>query len=286
MRLRTLLAGLIIATLTGCAGTERAAALPAATQAAPPDINQLLSPDNDKPAGMSDTRYQMLTETGQTLGFRGGRAQRAWELRQALETRDSSLNALYDFRPLLSPEGWLPPVIDEARDVAHITGEQIRTANTVWSIVVPERFVSNPPGWRSWLLTGLSTETTAPDPAVIPEDSDQRKVWERAVRKGWEDGRVAADHILEANFNRLARDYRGMMLYALLRRQGMISGPQVTDTVQSVTGTRDKLVTGDRVRRLKTHAGFELNKTHWRPAVTPSMSPAITPATLPASTRE
>ncbi len=64
---------------------------------------------------------------------------------------ESTLNALYDFRPLISPEGWLPPVIDEAQDVAHITPDQIRTSSRVWTIIRPERFVSNPPGWRDWL---------------------------------------------------------------------------------------------------------------------------------------
>ena len=54
---------------------------------------------------------------GRTLGFRGGKAQRSWELIQALNARESTLNALYDFRPLISKEGWLPPVIDEAQDV-------------------------------------------------------------------------------------------------------------------------------------------------------------------------
>ncbi|MGK3687199.1 type IV secretory system conjugative DNA transfer family protein, partial [Escherichia coli] len=42
-------------------------------------------------------------------------AQRSWELIQALNARESTLNALYDFRPLISREGWLPPVIDEAQ---------------------------------------------------------------------------------------------------------------------------------------------------------------------------
>ena len=44
-------------------------------------------------------RRQMLTDAGRTLGFRGGKAQRSWELIQALECPGNTLNALYDFRP-------------------------------------------------------------------------------------------------------------------------------------------------------------------------------------------
>lgn len=179
----------------------------------------------------------MLTDAGKTLGFRGGKAQRSWELIQALNARESTLNALYDFRPLISPEGWLPPVIDEAQDVAHITPDQIRTSSRVWTIIRPERFVSNPPGWRDWLLRGLSTTATpGTEGSVVPEDSVQRKVWETALRQGWQEGRQNADLTLEANQKTLTRDYRGMMLYSLLWRQGMITRPDVSDQMQTVTG--------------------------------------------------
>lgn len=253
--------------LTGCVGSRPAP--PTDAGVPPPDMQAWLSPERQRPDGISETRWQMLTDAGKTLGFRGGKAQRAWELIQALNTRESTLNALYDFRPLISPEGWLPPVIDEAQDVAHITPDQIRTASKVWTIIRPERFVSNPPGWRSWLLRGLSTTATpGTEGLVVPEDSAQRRVWEDALKKGWQEGRENADLTLEASMNQLNRDYRGMMLYSLLWRQGMITRPEVTDQQQTVTGSGQKLVTGDRVRRLKTHAAFDLQKSRWRPSVT------------------
>ncbi|EJF0241873.1 type IV secretory system conjugative DNA transfer family protein [Salmonella enterica subsp. enterica serovar Liverpool] len=253
--------------LTGCARTPPPAQPD--SSAAPPDLNTWLHPQEKHHGGISDTRWQMLTEAGKTLGFRGGKAQRSWELTQALMARDSTLSALFDFRPLISPEGWLPPVVDEAQDVAHITPDQIRTSSRVWSIIRPERFVSNPPGWRDWLLKGLATTATpGTEGRVVPEDSAQRDVWETALRQGWKEGRENADMTLEANMNRLTRDYRGMMLYALLWRQGMITRPEVAEQMQTVTGTGQKMITGDRVRRLKTHAAFELQKSRWRPSVT------------------
>lgn len=239
-----------------------------ATTAPPPDINAWLTPQNERPEGVSDTRWQMLSDAGRTLGFRGGKAQRSWELIQALNSRDSTLSALFDFRPLISPEGWLPPVIDEAKDVAHITQDQIRTSSHVWSIVRPERFVSNPPSWRDWMMKGMATSATpGTEGSVVPEDSTQRKIWENAMRQGWQEGRENADLTLEANMNRLTRDYKGMMLYSLLWKQGMITRPEIVDQSQTVTGNGKKMVTGDRVRRLKTHATFDLQKNHWRPTV-------------------
>lgn len=253
--------------LTGCAGTT--GRIPAEKGAEPPDMQAWLHPERQRPDGLSETRWQMLTEAGKTMGFRGGKAQRAWELTQALNARESTLNALYDFRPLISPDGWLPPVITEAQDVAHITPDQIRTSSKVWTIARPERFVSNPPGWRNWLLRGLATTATpGTEGLVTPENGTQREVWENALRQGWHEGRENADLTLEANMKQLTRDYNGMMLYSLLWRQGMISRPEVTEQRQTVTGTGNKMITGDRVRRLKTHATFELQKSRWRPAIT------------------
>jgi defect-in-organelle-trafficking protein DotC len=125
----------------------------------------------------------MLTDAGRTLGFRR-KIPAGMGVNPGTQRPRIHLNALYDFRPLISPEGWLPPVIDEAQDVAHITPDQIRTASKVWTIIRPERFVSNPPSWRSWLLRGLATTATpGTEGLVVPEDSAQRKVWEDALKK-------------------------------------------------------------------------------------------------------
>ncbi|MEB0222131.1 type IV secretory system conjugative DNA transfer family protein, partial [Pseudomonas sp. AB12(2023)] len=40
-----------------------------------------------------------------------------------------------------------------------------------------------------------------------------------------------------------------------------------TDQQQTVTGDRQKLTTGDRVRTLKENAGFIPDKTQWRPVI-------------------
>lgn len=236
--------------------------------APPPGVDHYLNADEESKSDITDARAQIIREAGRTVGFRGGKAQRAYELTEALKSRESTLNALYDFRTLISAEGWLPPVIDEAQDVAHITPDQIRTASHVYQILIPERFVSNPPSWRTWLLAGLSTAATAgPESGILPKNSDEKEIWRKAIEKGWQDGREGADHTLEANFNRLTRDYRGMLLYSTLLRQGFISRPEISDEQQTVSGNRQKLVTGDRVRRLREHAGFTPEKRNWKPVI-------------------
>ncbi|MNY81419.1 hypothetical protein D3C86_2229760 [compost metagenome] len=47
----------------------------------------------------------------------------------------------------------------------------------------------------------------------------------------------------------------------------MITPPVVSEQLQSVTGSKDKLMLGDKVRDLKQRAGFELDKKRWKPTI-------------------
>ncbi|WP_413484612.1 type IV secretion system DotC family protein [Morganella psychrotolerans] len=236
-------------------------------QVKPAGINQYLSRTVSS-SDISITKYQLLTEAGKTVGFRGGKAERSFEIQDVLERKSPTLDRLYDFRILISNQGWLPPVIDEAIDVAHISSDQIRTANKVYEILQPARFVSNPPSWRRWLLIGLSSiPEIGPESDVLTENSEQKRVWKNAVRQGWLEGRESADFILEANFNRLTRDYKGMLIYSQLLRQGFITAPIVSDQQQTVSGDKQKLTTGERLRKLKQPAEFVTDKTKWRPVI-------------------
>ncbi|MHA3670807.1 type IV secretory system conjugative DNA transfer family protein [Yersinia enterocolitica] len=233
----------------------------------PPDINAYLSPKAADKHGLNDTLWQLLNDAGQTVGFRGGKAQRAWELQQALSIQNDDLNRLYTFAPLISRQGWLPPVIVAAESLANITDNQIRTANKTYTILVKERFVSNLPSWRQYLLAGLAVNTDIPT-EIAPKNGAEEKVWRAAIEKGWQEGRESADRTLESNFNRLTRDYAGMVRYSTLVQQGMITLPVVSEQLQSVTGSQDKLMLGDKVRDLKQRAGFELDKKRWKPTIT------------------
>ncbi len=251
------------------AGMLLCSLFPAQAEDAPPaDMATYLEPGTNDHAGISDTVYQMLNDAGRTVGFQGGKAQRAYELRQALTTREATLSAVYDFRPLISRQGYLPPVIDQATDLAHITPDQIRTAYRTYTLLVPARFVSNPPSWRHWLLPGLaSNRVPTPDASVRPKNGDEEDVWQNAIKAGWDEGRVAADRTLEANFNRLTRDYTGMLRYSTLLQTGLIEAPSVTEEQQSVTGNHDQLLVGDKVKRIKEPAGFIIDKHRWKPVV-------------------
>lgn len=230
-------------------------------------INQKSISDEDKEGNF---RLRVIKDTAYTLGFRGGVVNKSNELISILNSRADKLDLIFNFSSLISEDGVLPPVIVEASDVATFSKDQIRVANHLYKIKIEERFVSNPPTWLDYLFTGLSTKFTddyIPE-GIKPKNNKEMKVWKESVKSGWEDGQKFAIDILEANFNRLVRDYTGMMRYSELLQQRMITKSKTARSVAVITGDKKQIILGDELQRLIEKASFELDVDKWRPAST------------------
>ena len=269
---------LLVADMAHAAETPTPAAASAPTAQAlgvpspedkPVTLDSLLNLPSQASTGLSDLRLQMLTEAGKTVGFRGGMAARSRVLRDALNARAERLDTIFQFSPLINRNGTIPPVIVEARDLSSLSSDQIRTANRVYKIEKEERFVSIPPTWRDYLFVGLLIKggVDLPTFETRPKNSKEETVLRDAVKKGWDAGEQQADAILAANFNRLTRDYTGMLRYSTLLQEGMISTTRVAESRQTVTGDGQQLMLGDTLRRVTSRATFEMNPNNWRPAV-------------------
>jgi defect-in-organelle-trafficking protein DotC len=248
-------------------------------------LDSLMNPTSEASTGVNSLRAQLLADGGRTVGFRGGLAARAQDLIGGLRLRERALDVQYEFGSLVNPSGMLPPVIVESRDVAAFTPDQIRTANRVYKKERDERFVSVPPTWRDYLLVGLPTQTNIDLPVMEarPVDSAEMKIWQEAVKQGWQEGADQALAILDANFNRLTRDYKGMLLYSTLLQQGMVGQSQVAESQQTVTGDGGQLTLGDKMRRLVGKAEFQVDAARWRPTIKVGALPPP-PAPVPAQT--
>ena len=242
-------------------------------------LEALLNPPSKASSGVTDLRAQMLTDAGKTLGFRGGMAARARVLADALTARAAQLDAIFLFSPLINKNGTIPPVIVEARDVASFSPEQIRTATRVYKIEKDERFVSVPPTWRDYLFVGLPVkgEIDLPTFQARPQDGKEEVIWKGAVTAGWKEGETQADAILAANFNRLTRDYSGMLMYSTLLQQGMVSTTRVAESQQTVSSDGKVLILGEKLRRVTKKATFESDASKWRPTIgrTKQMAPNV-----------
>jgi defect-in-organelle-trafficking protein DotC len=231
-------------------------------------LEALLDVPSKAGTGVNSLRAQMVGDAGRTVGFRSGMLNRSRALAKGLDSRVAELDALFQFSTLIRTDGTLPPVIVEAIDVASFGPDQFRVAGHVYRIEKAERFVSVPPTWRNYLLAGLSMNEKVELPVLEarPQDAKEMLVWRDAVRHGWDQGEKQADAVLDANFNRLTRDYTGMILYSPLLAQGMIMPNTVAVSTQAVTGDGQKIVVNDTLRRLTSKARFETNIDKWRRA--------------------
>ena len=244
---------------------------------APASLDDLLNPVSEATTGVSDLRIQMLTEAARTVGFRGGLAERAAVLKEALDSRAARLDTIFQFSMVMNSNGTVPPVIVEARDLSSVSSDQIRTANRVYKIVREERFAAVPPTWRDYLLVGLVAKNDGvelPDFAIRPKNGEEESIWKAGVRRGWEEGQKQAQAILAANFNRLTRDYVGMLRYSTLIQMGMISTTKVAESSQTVTGDSKQLMLGDTLKRVTSRAAFQPDAGKWRPTVNLNASEA------------
>lgn len=249
---------------------------PDSPQLAPPTLDALSNPESRVTTGVSPLRAQMLRDAAKTVGFRGGLSARACDLRRALDGRARGLETMFQFSPLVSKNGTIPPVIVAAENAAAFSADQIRTAHHVYKIEREERFASVPPTWRDYLTIGLPSrpEVELPDVHARPQDANEQALWKTAVEEGWGEGRQQADAILTANFNRLIRDYSGMMLYSTLLQQGIISSTRVAESRQTLTGDQRQIVLGDALRRITRRAAFETDPQKWRPTIETQASPS------------
>ncbi len=246
-------------------------------------LESLLRVRAPAPTALNGIRTTMLRDAGRKLGFRAGLKARGTEIQRQLEARASSLDKIFQFSTLVTPDGVLPPVVDQAIDVATFAVGQVRTADLVLRIVREERFVALPPSWRDYLVTGLMFKNIdLPDPEAQPKNDAEADTWRRAVRIGWEEGTSQADAILAANFNRLTRDYTGMLTYSTLLQQGMIRRTQVGEGFRAVAGDTVELHIGERLRRIVDRAALEVDEARWRAAITPASNrPRATTAAGP-----
>ncbi|WP_181962495.1 type IV secretory system conjugative DNA transfer family protein, partial [Klebsiella pneumoniae] len=59
----------------------------------------------------------------------------------------------------------------------------------------------------------------------------------------------------------------GMLRYSTLLQQGMIKAPVITQQQQTVTGDKNRLMLGDKTKRMKQQAEFDINKRSWKPTI-------------------
>lgn len=235
------------------------------------DLKQMtVGPEAQSEAEIPSIRRQAIIEVAVSLGARSGLLCRAQELLDEVRKNESAFDMTFDFTALVLQGGVMPPVIDEGRNaVVQEEPDMIRTADRIYKVVRPERFVIVVPTWRDYLYVGLMGLTPAerPHDAIIPKNEAERAVWGGSLEKGWATGVKQADEIYLENMARLKRDFEGMVRYRLLLAKGMVTPPRLASSHAVAKGDKREMTVNDSVHVITEHGGLETNAKRWRPVV-------------------
>ena len=215
-----------------------------------------------KDTAVSLMRPSAIREAAQLVTFQTAIAWRYKQLVTATEAHSAIMDTAFNFGPLLMTQGdalILPPVLTRAGASMRIeSGETATAAQTSYELLAPARYVSVAPTWREFLMADAFPEPEKPNPAVMPKDDKERRIWREAVREAWSQGLAEADQLYADNISRMVRQYRGLMLYHLLTAQHLLSK---VNTASAALGTKttdsgNKLHIGQKVYRITAPSAF------------------------------
>lgn len=207
-------------------------------------------------------RPAAIREAAQFVTFQTAMAWRYRQLVAATEKHSAAMDSAFNFGPLLMTQGEaliLPPVLTRAGASLRIeSGEAATAAQTSYELLSPARYVSTVPNWREFLMADAFPEPEKPNPAVMPKNDTERAIWRAAVREAWAQGLTEADQLYADNVSRMARTYRGVMLYHLLTAQHLLSkiNTASADLGMKTTDNGNKLHIGQKVYRITAPSAF------------------------------
>ena len=217
---------------------------------------------SDKKTAVNLMRPSAIREAAQLVTFQTAIAWRYRQLVTATEAYSSIMDTAFNFGPLLMTQGdalILPPVLTRAGASLRIeSGETATAAQSSFELLSPARYVSVAPNWREFLMVDAFPEPEKPNPAVMPKNDKERRIWRAAVREAWAQGLEEADQLFADNVARMARTYRGVMLYHLLTAQQLLSK---VNTASAEVGMKtsdngNKLHIGQKVYRITAPSAF------------------------------
>ena len=207
-------------------------------------------------------RPSAIREAARLVTFQTAMSWRYGQLVAETERYSAIMDTAFNFSPLMLTQGEaliMPPLLTRAGSSMRIEDAGTATAaKTIYELLEPARYIAVVPNWREFLMADDFPEPEQPNHAVLPKNAEERAIWRTAVRESWAQGLAEADQLYADNVSRMARSYRGVMLYHLLTAQHLLSR---VNTASADLGMRQsdngsKLNIGQRVYRITSPSAF------------------------------
>lgn len=213
-------------------------------------------------------RRTAVQEAALSFGAQAGLAWRSQKINKSLLRETASLNKIFDFNALILKNNVLPPVLVEGDYALNLDNYRaVRLSDKVYKIEQPPRFVTTPPTWREYLWLDYKTPEQ-PNQSVLPKNQEERDIWNKYIKIGWQAGVDQANQIFSINLGRLKRDYSGMVLYRKLLAQHMVTPPFVAKVNLGVTGDDNMMRINDQVLRITATSKLNRNAKEWKSVIT------------------
>ncbi len=216
--------------------------------------------------GVSAMRKEALQEVAQQMGLAAGMNYQLKLKKKDFDAQAEELDQLYDFsNPIvLIANGVLAPVLVEGNaNYSKNSDDEVLISDKKYKIESRAKFVSQYPTWRTYIRFSYPTIDEIPD-AYVPKNDVEKRVWDEAVKEGWTQGIRQADLSVQESYDRMVRDYKGMIKYKQLLVQGLISPTVVAKANLGVTGGGNEMDVNTQVFRIQEHSGLVPNKREWK----------------------
>ena len=99
---------------------------------------------------------------------------------------------------------------------------------------------------------------------------DEEHLFRQSIRDGYQEGIDAANTMFKQSFERLNRDYTGMLRFDTYVKRGMISMPIIATADIEMTNTGSRLVLDEQLLRITVMPSFNSDINHWKTWVKPA----------------
>ena len=213
---------------------------------------------------ISEMRSDAIIEIAYALGSSGGLVHRTKEIKQQIDSQAVNLDKLFDFSKMKIDNGVIAPILTEGlSNYTQKNSDQVRIADKMYTIEEPAKFVSVYPTWRNYLKFSYPTYDV-PSAAYLPKNAAEKALWDKTIKEGWNKGIQQANIIFESSYNRLDRDYKGMIKYKILVAEGLITPTIISKQNLGVTGGGKSMSINDQVFRITDHSALNPNQKDWK----------------------
>lgn len=208
-------------------------------------------------------RKKAIEQTAETYGAQGGLAWESRQIDRQLDQVAGQMDRVYNFAPMALSGNVLPPVIEGGHLARVVHADALRTSLQDYRIVVPARFVSVLPTWRSYLYQRFQAPHLRDiPPALLPHNRTEEIWWKQAAALGWQAGEEEANGLFRDGLARLTRDVTGMIRYRQLLLAGEVQPPMIeranlgVERDERVLDRPARMQVGVVLHRITLPAGF------------------------------